>query len=1308
MQSELRRTGRDVPGDPARGARLLSNGSYRLVLTGAGTGASSWGGYALTRWRGERLDDHDGVAIYLRDLAGGPAWTVGLRPAGGGADEYSASWEAGRLGVMRRDGTLHTELDACVAADRPLEARRLSIHNRGAAARDIEVTTCCEVALNHPAADAGHPAFSKLFIQTSHDAATGALLARRRPRGEGETHPWMVHLLLGPGELQHETDRARFLGRGRTLAAPVALDSHTPLSGTTGSVLDPVLCLRRTVRIEPGGAARLTVLLGAATEEDAARRLVSGWERAGALDGLFGRAAARERDLLDALGISLDEAERFQGLAAAMLYQLPALRDPVLAGAVPASAELLRRLGLDPDLPLVMLDASVAAGPARRSPSVALDLRRAHAYWCAQGLPTQAVLLCDDPAAHPVPAGGEPGPPWPEAGFRVLRWSEVGAGELQALFARAVLLGRGALPEPCGAVPPAVEPVDTAAVEESQGRPGRVSAPNDDDAHGTTRLSEEPLRFFNGWGGFSQDGREYVVHLPGASVPGERRPPMPWTNVVSNEDFGFLVSESGAGSTWCGNSREHRLTPWSNDPLADPHGEALYLRDEESGRCWSPLPGPIAGSGPHEVRHGLGYTRFRSMFAGLHQDVCMFVPARDPVKLVRVRLANRGRAARRLSLFSYQRLVLGVLASETAPHVVTEMDAAATALLAWTPAAGEFADRVAFAAPVLPVEARALRFTADREEFLGLDGGVAAPAALRAGRILEGRAGPGLDPCFAQQVVMELPPGTESECVFLLGEGASRKTALELIERYREPGAVARAFDEARAAWDSLVSGIEIATPAPGLDVMVNAWLPYQALACRIHGRTAFYQSGGAFGFRDQLQDTCALTVLDPGLTRRQILLHAAHQFVEGDVLHWWHPPRSRGIRTRFADDLLWLPYAAAGYVRATGDWAVLEEEVRFLAARALRPGEDEAYLQPAESGQAGDVYEHCVRALDRSLDVGSHGLPLFGTGDWNDGMNRVGRGGHGESVWMGFFLYAVLGDFLPACERRGDAERAARYRAHRARLREALHSQAWDGEWYLRAWYDDGTPLGSAEGDECRIDALAQAWAVLSGAAPPDRAARAMDAVEEHLVSEAEGLIRLLAPPFENTAHDPGYIKGYVAGVRENGGQYTHAALWVVRALAELGRADRAARLLEMLGPVAHTSTPEQVRRYQVEPYVVAADVYGAPPHAGRGGWTWYTGSAGWMYRVALESVLGLTVEGGDTLRLKPCVPPEWPEYRVRYRVPGTGCRYDIQVINTAGGSGIVKSARLDGAPIEVEAGAVRVPLTRGADSHRVDVVLG
>ncbi len=1269
-------------------AQVLSNGRYHTLVTGSGAGRSMLGEIALTRWSADRTRDADGFFLYVRDLARDQVWSAGLQPVPREPDGWRARSGPGRAELVRTDEDLETRLDCCVDPHHDVEYRLLTLTNRGRVSRQLEVTSYVEVALNHPAADAAHPAFSKLFVQTESLVREQGLLARRRPRSPEERPIFLGHT-LGPvggqpvDQHEWETDRARFIGRGRSPANPAALAGAAPLSGTVGSVLDPCFAIRRRLLLPPGAVVRLVASLAAGdTRGDVIAALDPG--RVRQLPTIFAEARRADQDRLEDAQFSGAERKRLPQLTGAMAYGAPAV---TADAALPAASDLvpgdLRTVGLRGSLPLL-----VAYIGGRDDHAAANYLARLAHYWRTMGLGVDLLVLHQsDPGDLLLPRSRSN----PDLGVTVARPVAQLSPEVRRLAERsAQLVVRGQLPAEAGQgtlddpVAASVAPAPVTGVEE------RLPA-------------GEPLRHFNGFGGFSADGGEYVIRLP-LEPGGHRRPPLAWTNVLANDELGCLTSDGGAGYTWSANSRENRLTPWSNDPISDPAGEALYLRDDDRRVFWSPTPGPAPGAGDYEVRHGFGYTRTRHLSQELEQEVLTFVPRRDGVKLVRVRVTNRSRTRRRLSLFAYAEWVLGAVPADARRYVVTARDQATGAVLAAHPHNGEFASRIAVAALLAPAATRQAEWTADRGRFLGPLGGVTAPLQVRELRQLDARAGGGLDPCAAFRLPVELGPGATLEAVFCLGQAATREDALALVRKYQDPGAVDHALAQVHDFWRETLGRVQVETPSPGLDLMLNGWLAYQNLACRLWARSAFYQSGGAYGFRDQLQDASALIYVDPELTRRQILLHAGHQFSEGDVLHWWHPPADKGIRTRFSDDLLWLPYIAASYIRHTGDTSILEAQAPFVTARLLSEGEDEAFLRPTTAGSA-DVYNHCCRALDRSLTCGPHGIPLMGTGDWNDGMNRVGREGRGESVWLGFFLYHILELFLPYCDQRGDTTRASRYRGYQARLAAALNGEGWDGAWYRRAWYDNGAPIGSKASDECRIDAIAQAWAVISRVAPVARAEQALDSLEEYLVAEREGIIRLLTPAFDRTPHDPGYIKGYLPGVRENGGQYTHGALWAVRALAEAGRRDRAARLLEMLSPVSHGADAEGVATYRVEPYVIAADVYGVEPHLGRGGWTWYTGSAGWMFRVGLESILGLTVQQGRWLELRPCVPRDWPGFTIRYRLPGTETGYRIVVTQIVGGTTTVT---LDGAALAVTDGAIRIPLSPDGRRHEVRVALG
>ncbi len=948
--------------------------------------------------------------------------------------------------------------------------------------------------------------------------------------------------------------------------------------------------------------------------------------------------------------------------------------------------------GISGDLPIVMVRIDDADDL-----DIVRQLLRAHEYWRLKLLEVDLVILNEHGTTYAaglsdalealvrssqssLVQAGQPG----HGGVHILRGDRLSAEDRTLLLAaaRAVLLSRrGSLAD------------QVIRLE----RPDAALAPATPSAAGLTG-SEAPaprpeLEYFNGLGGFADRGREYVTVLgPGQSTPA------PWLNVIANPSFGFQVSEAGSGYTWSGNSRENQLTPWSNDPVSDPASEAIYVRDDESGELWGPTAQPVrCEQSTYLTRHGPGYSRFEHLHDGVGLDLIQFVPLDDALKISVLTVENRSGRSRRLSVTAYAEWAMGTSRGGGAPGIITTLDPETRAILVRNPWNTEFAGGVAF----LDLGGRQAAWTADRTEFLGRNGGPDRPAGLARGHQLKGAAGAGLDPCAALQTSFELGDGEQTQVLVLLGEADGTAAAADLVRRGRsaDHGALLR---DVSGFWDGVLGTVQVRTPDRTMDLLLNGWLIYQTLACRLWARTALYQAGGAYGFRDQLQDVIALVTTKRDLAREHLLRAAAHQFAEGDVQHWWHPPSGRGVRTRISDDRLWLPYAVEHYLAVTGDTAVLDETVPYLEGPALRPDQPDAYFQPERSPISASLFEHCGAALDLSLEVGSHGLPLIGSGDWNDGMNRVGNRGRGESVWLGWFLYAVLAAFAPIAEARGERPRAERWRDHMKALRRALERDGWDGDWYRRAFFDDGTPLGSAANAECRIDSIAQSWSVLSGAAKPLHARRAMAAVEKFLVRQGDGLVLLFTPPFDHSEVDPGYVKGYLPGIRENGGQYTHAAIWSVIAFAELGDGDTAGELFSILNPINHARTRAGVQRYKVEPYVMAADLYAEPPHVGRGGWTWYTASAGWMYQAGLEWLLGFRLRGA-TLRIDPCIPRAWPRYEIDFRYHSA--RYVIVVENPQGVSRGVTSSDLDGQRL---AGGAAIPLADDGATHRVRIVLG
>ena len=1284
------------PHDWTPRTHLLSNGRYAVMLTAAGSGYNQCAGRAVTRWREDVTRDHWGTYVFLRDTQSGAVWSATYQPTAVEADSYEVTFSEDRAEFRRRDGTITTTLEVVVSPEDDAEIRRVTLMNLGAQAREIELTSYCELVLAPAAADAAHPAFSNLFVQTESVPELDTLLATRRPRAAGDPRVWAAHVAIVEGlhgsGAQHETERGRFLGRGRGIRTPMSVIDGRPLSNTTGSVLDPIFSLRRRVRLAPGASARVVFSTLVAPSREQALALAEKYRDPGTYEREATMAWTRAQVQLHHLGIERDEADLFQHLANRILYSEPTLRpSPEVLGRNAAGPAALWAHRISGDLPIVLVRIDEP-----EDAEIVRQLLRAHEYWRLKGLAVDLVILNEKATSYPqdLQSALEALVRTSQSAVRhedaargnvfILRGDLVSARDHDLLrtAARAVLLSRhGTLRDQ---VMRAERPASAPLPPPRRARRPSLNVPG-------PRLD---LEFFNGLGGFADGGREYVIVL------GEGQwTPAPWINVVANHGFGFQVSESGAGYTWSINSRENQLTPWSNDPVGDPPGETLYIRDEESGTLWGPTLLPIREEArPYIVRHGQGYSRFEHTSHGIALDLLQFVPWDDPVKISRLRVENRTGRARRLSVTAYAEWVLGVSRSAAAPFIVTALDDDTGALLARNPWNIDFPDRVAFA----DLGGRQTAWTSDRTEVLGRHGTPDHPAALERGDRLSGRIGAGLDPCAALQATLELPAAGSAEIVFLLGEAATNEEARALIMRYRAAD-LDRTLQEVTTHWDDILGAVQVRTPDRSMDLLLNRWLLYQTLACRIWARSAFYQAGGAYGFRDQLQDVMALTIAGRDVARAHLRRAAARQFVEGDVQHWWHPPSGRGVRARISDDLVWLPYAVVHYVEATGDTTVLDEVIPFLEGPPLAADEPESYFQPSVSGEGGTLYEHCARALDRSLKVGVHGLPLIGSGDWNDGMNRVGREGRGESVWLGWFLHTTLWEFARQAEVRGEHERAARWRQHVQSLQAALEREAWDGDWYRRAYFDDGTPLGSASNTECRIDSIAQSWAVLSGAANPARAARAMAAVEEYLVRRDQELILLFTPPFDRAPLDPGYIAGYPPGVRENGGQYSHAAMWSVMAFAALGDGDKAGELFSILNPINRASTRAGVYRYKVEPYVVAADVYAEPPHVGRGGWTWYTGAAGWMYRAAIESILGFRLRGA-TLHLDPCIPRAWPSYEVTFRYHSA--RYAIVVENPRGVMRGISAVEVDGVAVDVRSKGI--PLADDGTTHHVRVVLG
>jgi cyclic beta-1,2-glucan synthetase len=1288
----------DTPHTSAPKTQILSNGRYSLMVTNSGGGYSRWGEHEITRWRSDRTEDRWGTFCYIREADSDRMWSNAYHPVGGEADSYSASFALDRAVFRRVDDGIHCDTEVVVSPEDDVEIRRITLVNRSIRIRRLELTSYVELAMAPHGADLQHPAFNKLFIATEAENDEHVLIAHRRTRSQTDSPIYVAHRLTlegtEAGPLEFETDRRRFIGRGRTLANPMGV--FQKLTNSEGFVFDPILSLRESVTLLPARRVQVTLILAAGETREQVLRLVRKYGDAYAVHRAMDFAWASAQLELRLLRIQPDEARRFQHLASYLLYPNPLMR---------CAAECIEQnhkgqAGLWPysisgDLPIAL----VTIGEARDI-AVARQMLQAHTYWHRHGLVADLVILNEEPGGYEQPlrerleglirthsmyTGID------KPGGVYLRSADLIPEEDRTLLKAAASLmlvsARGTFPQQL-VVP--------------------VAHPDLPEPLAKKRVKREPsavlpfleLPYFNSLGGLTPDGREYAIYLgPDTNTPA------PWVNVIANPTFGTLVSETGSGFTWYGNSRRNRLTQWSNDPVVDPPSEALYVRDEETGEYWTPTASPVREQTAYRTRHGAGYTVFEHNSHGIEQELTVFVPVDakggDPIKLQKLRLKNDSSRLRKLSVTYYVECTLGENREASQMHVRTSWDDEVEAVLVRNTYHPDYGDRMAFAALTVPIDS----YTGDRTSFLGRNRSSANPAAMERLR-LSRRMGAGLDPCAALQARLELAPGETTDITCMLGQVGSVEEVHKLVETYRGDLESDGALDRTRAWWDDLLGTIEVHTPELAADFLINRWLLYQSLSCRIWGRSAFYQSSGAFGFRDQLQDVMALLGIRPEIAREHIIVAASRQFSEGDVQHWWHPPSGAGLRSRISDDLLWLPYVVAQYVRVTGDRDILREEVPFLDSPRLKADENEVFSTPTVAPESATLFEHCRRAVTRSLTFGPHGLPLMGTGDWNDGMNLVGVLGKGESVWLAWFLAAVLDRMGELADLVGQSALGRTYRDERKALIRRVERSAWDGKWYLRAIFDDGTPLGSSISKEAQIDSLPQSWAWLGGGAGKggtsnDRAVEALESVWSHLVREDEGLVLLLAPPFSRSEPSPGYIEAYPPGVRENGGQYTHAAVWFAMALARRGAGERAVGILRMLNPIERARDSDSVWRYGVEPYVAAADVYRLPGRIGHGGWSWYTGAASWMYQAWIEEILGLKVRG-DHLEIDPVIPASWEGFTLRYH-HGEAV-YEIRVENPEGCERGVVWTEIDGKRVP-DGG---IPLERNLVKHRVLVHMG
>lgn len=1341
---------------------VLSNGQYSVMLTDKGTGYSRNKTVDISRWREDPVLDQYGMFFYIKNVTEKRYWSAAYAPCNVLPEKYQVEFTPDKATFERMDGEIETIMEVSAASEDQAEIRRISLKNNGDSSCEIEVTSYFEIVLAPRNSDTAHPAFSNLFVRTEYDSAHSALLVSRRPRTPEEKEIWMgqMPVINGDlsGEIQYETDRMHFIGRGHTSANPAVIERDRPLAGTVGPVLDPVLSQRVKLTLEPNETASVSFVTITAGTREAVLELMEKYDNVEACDAAFWLALTRSQVETKYLNIKAQEMELYQDMISNIVFSGPQkLRYRQFIKENRKGQSSLWPYGVSGDRPIVLVVLEKT-----EEVEILYEVLRAHEYWRIKDLRVDLVVLsheensyanplhsliseivCSSQAADILSCYND---------IFIINANNMPDEDLCLFYAAAKMVFKGGegtlraqaksdvdqqltkLPEPerkkKGKTVPAnyglseisgsVENTsfsENLAFDKTYGSAENpvfgenydlAENPNPEGNSGSAENSgtgEHKLQFYNGLGGFDADGKEYVVVLEQGQAT-----PAPWVNVIANQEFGFMVTESGGGYCWSENSRENKLSPWSNDPVSDRPSEVFYLTDvsyqtqdnsgsneaEKNGlerETWSITPLPVREEEAYFIRHGFGYTEFHHVSHGIAQKLTQFVPVQGTLKVNLVSLYNESTEVKNLKVTYYVSPVLGVNQRDNAMHLISGMNNGT--LTVRNPYNREFPDRILF----LETSSVERWVTGDRKAFFGL-GGMEAPDGLKQNQ-LDGTLGVGYDPCAAMQVTISLKPGETRELVFLLGMTEQEGKIGSLIEAYRDPAKAKDALAEVKHFWTNMLQTVQVNTPDVAMNYMLNGWLLYQTVSCRMWARTAFYQAGGAYGFRDQLQDSLSLLAIRPEAARSQIIRHAGRQFLQGDVLHWWHEPAGKGPRTRFSDDYLWLAFVTAEYIRVTGDDTILNEETPFLEAEPLKNHEDERYCLPRVTEEKGTILDHCLRSIEYGLKFGERGIPLMGGGDWNDGMNTVGNGGKGESVWLGWFLCATLQRFIPICTRMGREEQAQRYEEMIGKITGAIEENAWDGNWYKRAFFDNGASLGSSKNRECKIDSLAQTWAVISGQGEPERVKKAMNSLEDYLVMREEGLIKLLTPPFDDGDLEPGYIKGYVPGVRENGGQYTHAAAWVIIAFAMLGEGDKALELFDLINPINHSRTGREAAIYKVEPYVIAADVYSVYPHVGRGGWTWYTGSAGWVYKAGIESILGLR-KNGEELTIDPCIPKKWQSYRITYKY-GTA-EYRITVKNPGNQSKGVERTIEDGNEIKGNT----ITLSDDGKIHEIEILMG
>jgi len=1248
-------------------SNVISNDNYTILMTDKGTGYSKYNDILINKYK-PTLETAQGIFTYIKNVNSKRIWAVSAMNYLGNADKYEVSFMPDKNKISRQDGWIKSESVIGITPNDPVEIRDLNLKNTGGKEELLEITTYFEPVLSKKENDYAHPAFNNLFLNFEYLEDNEILIVKRKKREKNDKDIFMGVTLYTEneviGNLEFELDKEKFFGR-ENLSLPIAINNSKTFSNKANLVVSPIVAMKRTIKIKPKKEVSLSTIIAIGESKEEVIEKIEKYKNAEEIKKVFKLSKARVEEEIMYLGLNSKEVELAQKVMTYLLLENPQKRVNSLIENKTYKKENLWKYGISGDLPIwlfIIKDES--------SIDELNKILKIYEYIRTKNINVDIVILNEEKYSyeqylreeilnvirnkHMEYLINQKG------GIFVINTAE--KNEKEFLKFRANLYIENDINQTIKNF----EEVYLSEIENLEDRKYQI----DNTEYENEEEKKEELLYDNEYGGFTKGGKTYKL-----KVNSKGKLPTVWSHILANEKFGTLVTDNMGGFTWSKNSRLNKLTSWNNEQVTNIPSEIIYLVETDTDKVWSIGASPKADDENYHIEYGFGYAKYNHNSLGIKQEVNVCVPTNENVKINILKLENNIPKKRRLKIIYYIKPVLGEDETRTNLYIETNYDEQNNLIYAKNLYPEDFENSIMYVSSSEKIKS----YTGDKKSFIG-SGTIQNPEGIKKVR-LNNKGALGKQACICMEIEVELESYGTKEISIILGEENNITDVKNIVYKYSKLSNCRIDLENTKKTWNDLLSKIQVKTPVKSMDILLNGWLLYQTLACRMWAKSAFYQSGGAFGFRDQLQDTLALKYVNPDIMKTQILRAARHQFIEGDVEHWWHEETLRGVRTRFSDDRLWLVYLVIEYINYTNDYTILDLEETYLKGRKLLESEDENYDLHKPDEIKESIYSHCVRAIEISLDFGENGLPKIGSGDWNDGLSTVGNKGKGESVWLGFFLYKILEDFIPICEKKEELDLANKYNKIKENLKKALNTNGWDGHWYKRAFTDEKQVLGSIENEECKIDGISQSWAVISGAGDNDKKYISMESLDNHLVDRENGIIKLLDPPFEKSSLEPGYIKAYLPGVRENGGQYTHGAIWAIIANCKLGFGTRSVEYFRIINPIEHSKTKELANKYKVEPYVVSADIYGANNLVGRGGWTWYTGSSSWFYIAGIEYILGFKINHGY-LEINPCVPTEWKEYEIDYKYATS--LYKIKVKNPNHKETGVEEFKLNGEIIE------------------------